>query len=164
MALVGLGQTSTTISTAIKQPNAFEPVPYRLESFRRMADGTGRKDILASVRRWSVGWRNLSFAEWTTLKSYWDVASTIWLQDLEGSTWKTIIVDELSSPARPFVGGTRRYDVAITFEWVGNNEPTYTFTIGGSTIGGADVLALNPTYTFTIGSSTIGGLDGLAVS
>lgn len=141
MTLVGLGLTHTTIDTTIKQPSAFEPVVYRAESFRRMADGTGRKDIGASVGRWVVAWRNLTHAEWAVLERYWQFKAPIWLQDLEGGVWKTIVTGELASPARPFAGGARRYNAAMTLEWVGNNDPTAApFIIGTSAIGGADVL------------------------
>lgn len=142
MALIGLGFTSTTISTSIKQPVAFEPIVYRMESFRRMADGTGRKDIGASVGRWRVEWRNLTYAEWQALERFWQMRQPVWLQDLEGGVWKVIVTGDLASPAGRFAGGARRYNAAMTLEWVGNNDPTtMPFTIGTSAIGGADVLA-----------------------
>lgn len=137
MALVGLGTTLGGISTSIKQPDRFEPIPYRAERFRRTADSVGHKDVGTTVRRWQVGWRNLTYAEWQALLAFWDTTAPIWLQDLEGGTWKVVPVGELPSPAGRFAGGTRRYGAEITFEWVGN-----VFIIGLSTIGGTDIFGV----------------------
>lgn len=124
MALIGLGTTATNISTAIKQPHEFRPIAYKAETFRRMANGAGRKDVSYSTGRWKIGWRNLTYAEWKPLEQYWQINAPIWMQDLEGVAWKVIAVGDLDNPIARFAGGTWRYTVGMTLEWTGDNNPT----------------------------------------
>lgn len=164
MAAIGFGLTVGTINTSLKQPHECESVPYRIESFRRMASGVGRKDVLSTVQRWRVGWRNLTYAQWQTLDTLWRVNAPIWFRDAEGNSWLVILVSDAASTLTPLAGGTHRYSVSWDLEWVGTGSGAAgVFTFGISTIGGPDPFGGQP-GRFTFGASAIGGNDGLAPS
>lgn len=125
---------ATTVTLSDHNRTDLEIAPDRIENKRRMVDGTMRKNVVATKRRYSCSWNDLpskdvmtvdGFAGAATLKKFYEdnlgkVTMTI-RYDTDGSlTIDTddIMISSLSYTVKSRASGWDLVDVSIEFEEV----------------------------------------------
>lgn len=105
-------------SVLMPDPETCNRQLLRIGTYRRMANGTLRYDYSASGWRWQLGWRLLDDTNQTTLQTEAvRTASMLFSPPTTSTCWDVLALDYQEEPI-PMVGGTVRWNAALTVETV----------------------------------------------